>query len=97
MTKEPINKHHIFAVNIDGDGVADESPKDEDGNNACLSDTWINAVDIEDVKSAVEWQIIKDEKIFNDFQNGKINFLTLVQRIGNTRLKAFEDVTKCVE
>ncbi len=92
MNPEPLKKNHVFAVNLEGDGVASDFPKDEEGYDACTSDEWIRAVDIKKVKAAVKWLKQSVESIkFNDSKSKDYdvalsNFIYFVD-------KAFTDVT----
>ena len=103
MKPEPLKKNHIFTVNLDGDGVASEFPKDEEGNDACTSDNWIHAVGINDVKAAVKWlenmhRTIKDEFLLQ-FKDKKIdqyllgNYCDMVSNLWLLKIKtAFPDL-----
>lgn len=62
MTPEPLKKNHVFYVNLDGEGVSDDFPKDEGGKGVTLSDNWIKAIDLKNHKSAVEYALLKIEK-----------------------------------
>ena len=78
---EPLKKQDIFAVNLDGDGVASKFPKDGGGNDACLSDNWIKVIPLDKHKSVIEYI---EERLKPQMEE---DFKRLLN-------KAFEDVIK---
>lgn len=70
-------RHHVFAVNLDGDGVTSDLPKDEDGNVAATSDTWIEVLAWSQVKKLMKQERVATlkevEKVVENFRQRDFN------------------------